>query len=127
LPTQQISIVDDDESFRTAMTSLMKSLGFTVEAFPSAVEFLASSRLGDTCCLIAAVHMPGMTGLELHRELMNAGHAIPTILITAYPDDAVRSRALAAGVLDYLSKPFDDEMLLQNIRSALAQARPGDR
>ena len=117
-----ISIVDDDESFREAMPSLMKSVGFPVEAFSSAEEFLASTRLEDTSCLIADVHMPGMTGIELHQRLVNSGHTIPMILITAYPDDNVRARASAAGVICYLSKTFDDDELLGYVRAALVQA-----
>lgn len=120
-----ISIVDDDESFREAMTSLMKSVGFPVEAFSSAEEFLASTRLEDTSCLIADVHMPGMTGIELHQRLVNSGHTIPMILITAYPDDNVRARASAAGVICYLSKTFDDDELLGYVRAALVQADRG--
>jgi FixJ family two-component response regulator len=120
-----ISIVDDDASFREAMTSLMKSLGFAVEAFSSAEKFLASSRLADTSCLIADVHMPGMTGIELHQHLVSSGHAIPVILITAYPDDNARARASAAGVICYLSKTFDDDELLGYVRAALVQADQG--
>ena len=117
-----ISIVDDDESFREAMTSLMKSLGFEVEAFSSAEDFLASPRLDSTSCLIADVHMPTTSGIELHRQLVASGRTIPVILITAYPDDNVRARALAAGVICYLSKTFDDDALLGFVRSALVQA-----
>lgn len=117
-----ISIVDDDESFREAMASLMKSLGFTVAAFASAEAFLASPRLTDTSCLIADVHMPGMTGIELHQQLLTSGHTIPVILITAYPDDNVRARASAAGVICYLSKTFDDDALLGFVRTALVQS-----
>jgi FixJ family two-component response regulator len=120
-----ISIVDDDESFREAMTSLMKSLGFAVAAFSSAEEFLASPRLGSTSCLIADYNMPGATGLELHRQLVDSGHAIPVILVTAYPDDDVRARALGAGVICYLSKTFDDAALLGYVSSALMQADKG--
>ena len=121
-----IAIVDDDEPFREAMTSLMKSLGFEVEAFSSAEAFLGSPHLGSTSCLIADVHMPAMTGIELHRQLVASGRTIPVILITAYPDDNVRARALAAGVICYLSKTFDDDALLGFVRSALVQADPGD-
>ena len=120
-----ISIVDDDEPFREAMTSLMKSLGFEVEAFSSAEAFLRSPRLGSTSCLIADVHMPTMTGIDLHRQLVTSGRTIPVILITAYPDDNVRARALAAGVICYLRKTFDDDAFLGFVRSALAQAEPG--
>jgi FixJ family two-component response regulator len=117
-----ISIVDDDDSFREAMTSLMRSLGFEVEAFSSAEAFLASPRLGSTSCLIADVHMPTMTGIDLHQRLVASGSTIPVILITAYPDDNVRARALAAGVICYLSKTFDDDALLGFVRTALVHA-----
>ena len=117
-----ISIVDDDDSFREAMSSLMKSLGFEVEAFSSAEDFLASPRLGSTSCLIADVHMPTMTGIDLHQRLVASGSTIPVILITAYPDDNVRARALAAGVICYLSKTFDDDALLGFVRTALVHA-----
>jgi FixJ family two-component response regulator len=117
-----ISVVDDDEPFREAMTSLMKSLGFEVEAFSSAEAFLASPRLASTSCVIADVHMPAMTGIDLHRQLVASGRSVPVILITAYPDDDVRARALAAGVICYLSKTFDDDALLGFVRSTLVQA-----
>ena len=84
-----ISIVEDDQPFRESMRKLMTLLGYTVEAFPSAGDFLASPLLAETACLVTDVQMPGMTGVELHRHLINAGHAIPTILVTAYPDEAV--------------------------------------
>src|SRR5262249_57391744 len=80
-----ISVIDDDDDVREALAGLMKSRGFTVEAFPSAVDFLACPNLRDTSCLIADVHMPRMTGIELHRRLVESGYGIPMILITAYP------------------------------------------
>jgi FixJ family two-component response regulator len=104
----------------------MKSLGFEVEAFSSAESFLGSRLLENTSCLIADVQMPTMNGIDLHQQLVAAGRAIPVILITAYPDDNVRARALAAGVVCYLSKTFDDEALLGFVRSALAHADPGE-
>src|ERR1700751_3761088 len=88
-----ISIVDDDQSFRESMHQVVMLLGYTVETFPSAADFLASRLLPETACLVADVQMPGMTGVELHRHLVDAGYAIPTILVTAYPDEAARSRA----------------------------------
>ena len=94
--------------FATPCESFMTSLGYTVEAFPSAANFLASPFLAETACLVADVNMPGMTGPELHRHLVEAGLAIPTILVTAYPDDPVRDRALKDGVACYLYKPVDD-------------------
>jgi len=114
-----ISVIDDDESMREAMRGLMKSLGYTSQAFASAEEFLNSRQVPRTSCLIADVQMPGMTGLELYRHLVASGKSIPTILITAYPDDSARERALGAGVVCYLSKPFDENDLLTCIRSSL--------
>ena len=122
-----ISIVDDDEPIREAVKGLMKSLGYRAEATASAEEFLRSPHVRRTSCLIADVQMPGMTGLDLHRYLSASGKPIPTILITAYPDDGVRERALAAGVIGYLSKPFDENDLLTCIRSALTRAGSGGR
>jgi FixJ family two-component response regulator len=120
-----ISIVEDDQPFRESMRKLMRLLGYTVEAFPSAASFLASPLLAETACLVADVHMPGMTGLELNRHLVDAGYRIPTILVTAYPDEVIRNRALKDGVVCYLSKPVDDEHLERCIRSALESMRPG--
>jgi FixJ family two-component response regulator len=114
-----ISIVDDDESIREAAIGLMKSLGYTAEAFACAEDFLGSLQVRRTSCLIADVNMPGMSGLDLYRQLLNAGNPIPTILITAFPDDRVRQRALSAGVICYLSKPFDEGDLLSCLDSAL--------
>jgi FixJ family two-component response regulator len=93
--------------------------GYTVESFPSAADFLASRLVPETDCLVADVHMPGMTGVELHRHLADTGYAIPTILVTAYPDEAVRNQALKDGVVCYLSKPLDDNDLERCLRSAL--------
>ena len=119
-----ISVVDDDESMREAMRGLMKSLGYTAQAFASAEEFLNSREAPGTSCLIADVQMPGMTGLELHYHLLASGKTVPTILITAYPDDNVRERALIDGVVCYLSKPFDEDDLLACIRSSLSSEGP---
>ena len=120
-----ISIVDDDEPYREAMTSLMRSHGFSVQTYSSAEAFLASPGLDNTSCLIADVHMPGMTGIDLHRQLVSSGHAIPAILITAYPDENDRARAAAAGVICYLNKTFDDEVLLGCVRTALVHGNAG--
>jgi FixJ family two-component response regulator len=114
-----VSVIDDDQSFRESMRRLVRSLGYSVEAFPSAADLLASPRLLETACLITDVHMPGMTGVDLFRHLINAGYAIPTILMTAYPDEDVRARALKDGVLYYLRKPVDESYLLHCLRSAL--------
>jgi FixJ family two-component response regulator len=114
-----ISVVDDDESMREAIRGLMKSLGYTAVAFASAEDFLSSRQVPRTSCLIADVQMPGMSGLELHRHLVALGEAIPTILITAYPDDSARAGALRDGIVCYLSKPFGENDLLTCIRSSL--------
>jgi FixJ family two-component response regulator len=114
-----VSLVEDDQFFRESMRRLMRSLGYTVEAFSSAADFLASPRVAETACLIADVHMPAMTGVELHTRLIEAGHAIPTILVTAYPNDADRGRALDDGVVCYLRKPVDEQHLIRCLRAAL--------
>jgi FixJ family two-component response regulator len=124
LETSPVSVVEDDPSFRESMRRLMRSLGYNVEAYPSAADFLASPRLSETACLIADVHMPGMTGVELYRHLIEAGHAIPTILVTAYPNDVDRARALTDGVICYLRKPIDEKDLRRCIHAAL---RSGER
>ena len=114
-----ISIVEDDQPFRESMRKLVTLLGYTVEAFASAADFLKSPVVPETDCLVADVQMPGMTGVELHKRLIEAGHAIPTILVTAYPNEAVRDRALKNGVVCYLPKPVDDDHLERCLRSAL--------
>jgi FixJ family two-component response regulator len=119
-----IAVVDDDESVRVALTSLMRSLGFAAEAFVSADEFLASSRFRRTSCLIVDVNMPGMTGLTLHRHLRASGKNIPTILITAYPDDRVKEAASKEGAIGFLTKPFEERDLLACVHSALGNADP---
>jgi FixJ family two-component response regulator len=121
---QLVSVVEDDRFFRESMGRLMRSLGYTVEAFPSAVDFLASPRLSETACLIADVNMPAMTGVELHKHLIDAGHAIPTILVTAYPNDRDRARALEDGIICYLRKPIDEQHLIPCLRAALTPGEP---
>ena len=119
-----ISIVEDDEPFRESMRKLMTVLGYTVEVFPSARDFLASPLLAETACLVSDVQMPGMSGVELHKHLIKAGHVIPTILVTAYPDEMTRNRALMDGVVCYLAKPVDDDHLERCLRSALDSGKP---
>ena len=114
-----IAVVDDDASMRRAITGLVRSAGFTAEAFSRAQDFLDSEQVGHVDCLISDVNMPGMSGLDLHHNLARSGHNIPTILVTAYPNEAIRSRALTAGVLCYLAKPFADNDLLACINLAL--------
>src|SRR4029453_18040531 len=125
MPTRPlISIVEDDQPFRESMRKLVTSLGYTVEAFPSAADFLASPFLSATACLVTDLQMPGMTGIELYRHLIDAGHPIPTILLTAYPDEVARRRAMKDGVVCYLGKPVDDDHLERCLRSALGSGKP---
>ena len=114
-----ISIVDDDESIREALKSLLGSVGFRAEVFASAEEFLNSSRMLDTECLILDVWMPGMSGLELQSALSSAESRTPIVFISAHDDEQVRTRALNAGAVDFLHKPFSEEALLNGIQSAL--------
>jgi FixJ family two-component response regulator len=119
-----IAIVEDDEFFRGSMRRLMRSLGYPVEAFPSAADFLVSRRLDETACLIADIQMPGMTGVELYARLIEAGHKIPTILVTAYPDEARRAQALRGQIVCYLLKPSDDNDLMDCVRKAVEGGKP---
>ena len=114
-----VAIVDDDESVRDAIKRLMRSMGLAAEVFASAEEFLRSPDLDRTGCLVVDFSMPNMNGLDLRRSLLLQRREIPTILMTAYPSDDVRARALQAGVLGYLSKPFSDHELLSYVRTAL--------
>jgi FixJ family two-component response regulator len=116
-----ISIVDDDQSFRDSMRRLIRSLGYPVAVFPSAAEFLASPRFEATHCLVADIHMPDMTGVELYGHLVRSGHRIPTILVTAYPDDDDQRRMLSQGVECYLRKPLEEAALIACLRSAVAR------
>ncbi len=114
-----ISIVDDDESVRRTTTLLIESFGFRAAAFESAETFLRSGHLHDTSCLIVDVQMPGMNGLQLQSHLAASGRGIPIIFVTAYESEDSRQRAMQAGAAAFLGKPFNDEQLLQLIRSAL--------
>jgi FixJ family two-component response regulator len=105
----------------------MRSLGYNVETFSSAANFLASPRLVETTCLVADVHMPAMTGIELYKHLIGAGCRIPTILVTAYPEEGERARALNDGVACYLRKPVDEQDLIFCLRAALELAEPGEK
>jgi FixJ family two-component response regulator len=117
--TRIIAIVDDDESVRFALKGMMKSVGLPAQAFASAEDFLNSGLLRQTACLIADIRMPGMSGLDLQNKL-NAEHCrIPTIFITAHGDAKLRLQALRGGAVEFLAKPFDDEVLLENVRAAL--------
>ena len=118
-----VSIVDDDPSFGNSMRRLLRSLDYSVAIFPSGAQFLASPQLADTACLVADIHMPEMTGVELYEQLVERGHAIPTILVTAYPDDRIRDRMLNRGVECYLRKPLEEAALIDCLRSAVARGR----
>ena len=114
-----ISVIDDDESVRRTTTRLIESFGFRVAAFESGENFLGSGHLNDSSCLIVDVQMPGMNGLQLQSQLAAAGCSIPIIFITGRDDKESRRRAMQAGAIAFLGKPFSDEQLLQGIRLAL--------
>jgi FixJ family two-component response regulator len=118
-----VSIVEDDRFFRESMERLLRSLGYTVEAFASAAEFLAFPRRGDAACLIADVNLPAMSGIDLYRRLVDSGNGIPTILMTAYPSDVERMQSLNDGAVCYLRKPFDEQELERCLRLAIAPGR----
>jgi FixJ family two-component response regulator len=114
-----VAILDDDESMRTALQGLLKAVGLPAQAFASAEEFLVSGQQFKTACLIADIRMPGMSGLELQAKLNAERCKIPTIFITAHGDTKMRMQALRAGAVEFLLKPFDDEVLLDSVRAAL--------
>jgi len=114
-----ISIVDDDESVRDALWGFLRSVGFAVKVFASAEEFLNSDQLSKADCLILDVRMSGMSGIELHRQLVSSYCKIPVIFITAYEDEGMRTQALSGGAGAFLIKPFSEEALLNAIHAAL--------
>ena len=114
-----VVIVDDDESMRNALQGLMKEVGLAAQAFASAEDFLAFGRAQQAGCVIADIRMPGMSGLELQARLNAETIRIPTIFITAHGDARMRMQALRAGAVEFLTKPFDDEVLLDSLRAAL--------
>jgi FixJ family two-component response regulator len=117
----KISIVDDDESVREALKSLLKSVGFQADAFASAEEFLGSGELPRTACLILDVRMPGMSGVELQERLSGSHCGLRIVFISAHADDEARARALENGAVAFLQKPFSDEALLDAIDAAAAR------
>jgi FixJ family two-component response regulator len=114
-----ISIIDDDDSLRNSLDNLIRSVGFRSQGFPSAEAFLSSNQARDTACLILDVRMSGMSGLELQRQMLASNWCIPIIFITSHADDDARARALEAGAVDFLYKPFREEELLNAIDAAL--------
>jgi FixJ family two-component response regulator len=118
--SRSIAIVDDDELMRGALEGLLKEAGFAARAFASAEEFLESGQREHTACLIADIRMPGMSGLDLQARLNAEQFRIPIIFITAHGDERMRMQALRAGAVEFLAKPFDDEMLLDTVRAAFS-------
>jgi len=121
-----ISIVDDDAAVRETTQALVRSLGYNAMTFASAEEFLQSERVHDTSCLITDVQMPGLSGVELQSLLLARGHQTPIIFVTAFPEEKTRARALEAGAVGFLSKPFDEERLIDCLNQAL-DGRAGER
>ena len=116
-----MAIVDDDDLMRNALQGLLKAAGLPARAFASAEEFLQSGEQHHTACLIADIRMPGMSGLDLQARLNAEQIRVPTIFMTAHGDERMRLQALRAGAVEFLAKPFDDEILLESVRAALAQ------
>ena len=114
-----IAIVDDNEPFRRAIVSFIRSLGYAVLQFASAEAFLKSNRLDDTDCLISDVQMPGMNGIDLQGKLIAQGHHIPIIFVTGFPETKARAQALASGAIGFLAKPFSDEILITCLNKAI--------
>jgi len=117
--TMLIAIVDDDKSVLSALQDLIEADGFSARCFGSAEEFLESGLQRQVACLITDIRMPGMSGLELQAKLKADGHKIPIIFITAHGDARVRIQAMREGAVEFLMKPFDDQVLLSRIRAAL--------
>jgi FixJ family two-component response regulator len=122
-----VAVIDDDASVRATTDSLVRSLGYIVNTFASAEEFLRSNRLDDFFCVIADVQMPGMSGVELQAQLLSQGNHVPFIFVTAFPNERVCAQALGAGAICYLTKPFDGDSLIQGLQAALKKREGGTR
>jgi FixJ family two-component response regulator len=120
-----ISVIDDDASVRAATNNLLRSHGYVVHTFASAEEFLQSTHLKDMSCVIADVQMPIMSGVELLTTMRAQGYRVPFIFITAFPDDSIRARALNAGAICFLAKPFSGPTLIKYLATALEGHRGG--
>jgi FixJ family two-component response regulator len=118
-----VSVVDDDESVRESLPDLLMELGYSVSVFRSAEGFLASASIVETGCLILDIAMPGMTGLDLQRELAARGREIPIIFITAQADETVRASVLEQGAVECLFKPFNDTVLIEALEAAFRMGR----
>jgi len=114
-----VSVVDDDESLRRSLRNLLRSVGFGVETFASAEEFLRSAHRGSTGCLVLDLRMSGMSGLDLLRQLAVEDSHIPAVILTAHGDVETRRRSLQAGAVAFLDKPFRSDALLDAVRAAL--------
>ena len=114
-----VAILDDDELIRSALQGLLKAVGLPARAFASAEEFLNSGQQHHIACLITDIRMPGMSGLELQAKLKTEGCRVPIIFITGHGEEKMRMQALRAGAVEFLAKPFDDEVLLESVRAAL--------
>ena len=119
LQSEFVAVVDDDDSVRTALQGLLKSVGLPARMYASGELFLDSGDQHQTACLIADIRMPGMSGLDLQSKLNAQRCYIPTIFITAHGDQEMRLQAMRAGAVEFLPKPFDDELLLESVRAAL--------
>jgi FixJ family two-component response regulator len=115
-----IAIVDDDDAVRRAIMSLVRSLGYDVSAFSSAEAFLESEQIKDTSCLVTDLQMPGLSGIDLQDRLIADGYRIEVIFLTGYPDENVRTRAIKAGAVAFLTKPCDGNHLLGCLENALS-------
>jgi FixJ family two-component response regulator len=125
--TRPVVIVDDDESMRSAATSLVRSLGFPVVAFPSAQAFLGAGIIDRASCLLVDVQLPGMDGLKLQNYLTSIGCDIPIVFMTGHADEAARARALESGAISFLTKPFSEEELLKGLLSAVGSPVTSER
>ena len=118
-----ISVIDDDASIRAAINNLLRSLGYIVHVFPSAEAFLQSAQRNNTWCVIADVRMPIMSGVELQSQLRKEGNRVPFVFITAAPEEEVRARALEYGAICFLTKPFDEDVLISCLGTAVERHR----
>ena len=118
-----VAIVDDDKSIRNATQDLLKAAGFATVTFEDAESFLGSASRATAACLVADMRMPGMSGVELYQALLASGHGIPTVIITAHPEEVTQARGRVAGLTCYLIKPFTPDELLECVHEALAKSR----
>jgi len=120
-----VAIVDDDKSIRNATQDLLKAAGFSTATFADAESFLGSASRASAACVVADMRMPGRSGLELYQELVASGRGIPTVIITAHPQELTQARAREAGITCYLTKPFAPDDLIECVREAVAKSQRG--